>query len=104
MSLSSIIDLIMKHFALVYEVVENYAERREPYRAAHLRLVQQAYERGEIVMAGALGEPPSGALLIFHAESPAVAEQFVHTDPYVAAGIVTRWQVKPWHLVVGVAQ
>ena len=52
-------------------------------------------------MAGALGDPPDGALLIFRAETPAVAESFARVDPYVINGLVTRWRVRPWNLVVG---
>ena len=94
----------MKYFALLYEVVENYAERRIPYREQHLKMVRGAYERGHIVLAGALGDPPDGALLIFRAEDAAIAQDFARADPYVTQGLVTRWKVKPWNVVVGGAQ
>ena len=94
----------MKYFALLYEVVENYAERRIPYREQHLKMVRGACERGHIVLAGALGDPPDGALLIFFAEDAAIAQDFARADPYVTQGLVTRWKVKPWNVVVGGAQ
>ena len=47
----------MKYFALSYEVVENFAERRMPFREPHLKMVRDAHERGDIVMAGARGDP-----------------------------------------------
>ena len=34
-------------------------------------------------------------------ESGAAAEAFVAADPYVAAGLVTSWRVRPWTVVVG---
>ena len=39
------------------------------------------------------------ALLREHlADIPAA---FAKADPYVVNGLVSRWQVKPWHTVVG---
>jgi uncharacterized protein YciI len=91
----------MAYFALIYDTVDGYAERRTPFRDAHLALVRDAHGRGEIAMAGALDDPPRGALFVFHADAPAVAEAFARTDPYVLSGLVTRWTVRPWHVVVG---
>ena len=39
-------------------------------------------------MAGPLGDPPDGGLLIFRADSPAAVEAWVRADPYVTNGIV----------------
>jgi uncharacterized protein YciI len=91
----------MSYFALMYEVVEDYVARRQPLREEHLGLVRAAHARGEVVMAGALGDPADGALLIFRGESPAAAENFAVQDPYVINGLVTRWQIRPWNVVVG---
>jgi len=49
------------HILLFYEVGDDYVERRGPFRAEHLGLIQQAHERGELVMAGALADPADGA-------------------------------------------
>ena len=70
----------MPYFALTYDVVSDMAERRAPYRPEHLRLARGARDRGELVMAGALGEPP-GALLVFRAADKSVAEDFAATTP-----------------------
>ena len=94
----------MKYFALFYDVVDNYLERRMPHRQSHLKLAKEALERGEIVMAGALGDPPEAGLLIFRAADISIAESFARNDPYVKAGVVTRWRVKPWNVVIGGAQ
>jgi uncharacterized protein YciI len=40
-------------------------------------------------------------VLLFRADSPAVVEAFVAKDPYVASGLVTRWRIRPWTVVVG---
>ena len=91
----------MKYFALFYDAGNDYVERRQPYREAHLKVVKEAYQRSEILMAGALGDPPSGALLVFHSADTSVAEQFARNDPYVKEGVVTRWYIRPWNVVVG---
>lgn len=91
----------MKYFALFYDVVDKFAERRMPFRETHLKLVIDAFERNEIVMAGALGDPLEQALIIFRVADPATVEAFAKADPYVLNGVVTRWQVKPWNVVVG---
>ena len=91
----------MKYLALLYDTVDGFLERRAPFRETHLALVREAHARGEIVMAGAVGDPPAGALLVFRGESGDTAEEFARRDPYVIQGLVVRWQVKPWHVVVG---
>ena len=91
----------MKHFALIYDMVENFIERRKPYREAHLHLINDAHARGLIVMAGALGDPPDGGLLIFRAGSPAQVEEWARADTYVTNGVVVGWKVRPWNLVIG---
>jgi hypothetical protein len=90
----------MKYFALFYDVIDGFVEKRIPFREEHLRLVRDAHARGEIVIAGALGDPPEGALLVFHAPSSVVAEEFAGRDPYVREGLVVAWKVKPWSVVV----
>ncbi len=91
----------MKHFLLSYELAPDYIERRPLFRAPHLALAWQAVERGELLLAGALGDPVEGALLLFQGESAAVAEAFARADPYVTNGLVTGWRVLPWATVVG---
>ena len=89
------------HFALSYQFVDGFTEKRTPYRGDHLALVCAARDRGDLLMAGALVEPTDGALLIFRGQGPEVAEQFAKTDPYVTSGLVTSWQVRKWMTVVG---
>ena len=89
------------HYLLIYEVVDDYAERRLPFRAEHLALGRAAYERGELVLGGALADPIDGAVLLFQGDSPAAAEEFARADPYVKNGLVTRWRVRTWTTVVG---
>jgi len=89
------------YYLLFYDYVENAVERRAPHRERHLELARQSLERGELVMGGAFADPVDGAVLLFRAEDPSVVEAFVHEDPYVAGGVVTRWRIRPWTVVVG---
>jgi len=91
----------MAYYALFYEVVDDFVDRRAPFREEHLRLADAAYGRGELVLAGALAEPADGALLIFRGETSAAAASFAQQDPYVSNGLVKHWEVRPWTVVVG---
>lgn len=89
------------HFLLFYDVAPDYLERRGEFRSEHLALAWQAYDRGEMILGGALADPIDGAVLLFKGESSEVAEKFVAADPYVRNGLVTRWSVRPWTTVIG---
>lgn len=91
----------MPYFALTYDVVDDFVTQRTPYRPEHLQMVRDAHARGELVMAGALGSPPTGALLVFRAADRTTAEEFARRDPYVIEGLVKRWEVRPWTVVIG---
>jgi uncharacterized protein len=89
------------HFLLFYEFVPDYLDRRAQYRAEHLRSAWESKERGDLILAGALTDPTDGAVLLFQGESDANARAFATNDPYVKAGLVTRWYVRAWTTVVG---
>ncbi len=89
------------HYLLFYEAGADYAERRQPFRVAHLQHARNAVARGELVLGGALANPIDGAVLLFRGDSSAAAEQFAKTDPYVTNGVIQRWHVREWTTVVG---
>lgn len=89
------------HYLLMYDVADDYLERRTAYRGEHLALARAAHQRGELVLGGALADPADGAILLFKGDSPAAAERFAQSDPYVRNGVVTRWRVRTWTTVVG---
>lgn len=91
----------MQYFALFYDVVDDYVARRSMYRDQHLELAMAAYERGEMVLAGALADPVDRALIVFRAADASVVEEFARNDPYVVNGLVTHWEVRPWTVVIG---
>jgi uncharacterized protein YciI len=89
------------YYILFYKTVDNYVERRAPYRQDHLAYANAARERGELIMAGALADPADGAVLVFKGEGPSAAEEFARNDPYVRNGLITEWNVRPWTVVIG---
>jgi uncharacterized protein len=91
----------MAYFALFYEVVDNFVDRRAPYRHQHLQLAEAANRRGELILAGAFAEPSDSALLIFRGDDPSGATAFAKNDPYVRNGLVKNWEVRPWTVVIG---
>jgi len=90
----------MPYFALRYNLVDNFVERRQPYRAEHLALLDQAKRDGRLLLAGPF-KPADTALLVFRADSADEVERLVARDPYVTNGLVTSWQVREWTVVIG---
>ncbi len=90
-------------YLLSYEFVGDYLEWRALVAPAHLELCRQAVARGEMLAGGAVGNPPSSGLLLFQGAA-GHAEKFAAADPYVTQGLVTRWQVQPWTVVVGIPE
>ncbi len=87
------------HHILFYDYVEDMSERRGPYREAHLARVAAEREAGNVLIAGALGDPPHGAAIVFRGVDREAIAAFVAGDPYVEAGLVTQWRVERWNVV-----
>jgi uncharacterized protein YciI len=88
-----------QHHILFYDYVDDIAQRRGPYREAHIARIAAAREAGRVVMAGALGDPPTGAAIVFRDVDPELIKAFTLEDPYVQAGLVTDWRIEVWKLV-----
>lgn len=91
----------MNYYVLLYDVVDNFVERRAPFRAGHLALAREAHRRGELLLAGALSDPADRAVIVFRVADRSIVEQFARHDPYVVNGLVARWEVRPWNVVIG---
>jgi uncharacterized protein len=89
------------YYLLLDDVVDRFAERRTPYRDAHLKLARTAAGNGELLLAGAFADPADGAAFVFKAADQSVAERFAANDPYVAAKLVTKWTVRKGTVMVG---
>jgi len=92
---------VRMHLALLYDLVDDYLERRGPLRDEHLGLARAAHERGELALAGAFDSPADRALLVWATDDEDVVRRFVDADPYVANGLVARWEIRRWNVVVG---
>ena len=88
------------HTLLLYEYVDDIIERRGPYRDEPIALLRQLKDAGTILMAGAVGDPVSGAAIVFNPCDPAEVGEYVLRDPYVVNGLVTTWKALPWTVVV----
>lgn len=88
------------YYVLFYKFVPNYLEVRGPFREEHLNLAMESKEKGELILAGALEDPPDEGMLIFKADSKKQVELFAKNDPYVINGIVNHWMVCQWNVAV----
>lgn len=89
------------YYILFYQTVDDYIEKRKPYRDAHLAYAKKYHDEGKLVLAGALADPADSAVLIFKGDSPSIAESFVENDPYVNNGLIKEWKIRPWTVVIG---
>ena len=89
-------------FILFYETVDNYIERRAPFRDLHFDHLHQARAAGHLLRAGAFANPANGAALVFKTDDISTVERFAKTDPYVTNGIIRKWYIREWTVVVEV--
>lgn len=89
------------HYLLLYDVEDDYLEKRGPHRAEHLALAREAFNRGELVLGGALADPADSVVIVFRGPGPEAAESFAKNDPYVKQGVVRSWRVRKWTTVIG---
>ena len=90
----------MKYFLLIYHVVDDYVSRRAAFREEHLRLARAAHDRGELLLGGALADPADQAILVFRSSDRTVVEEFIRNDPYIANGLVSKWEIRLWMVVI----
>lgn len=91
----------MNFYALIYETVDDYVARRAEFREQHLRIAREYCDRGELIFGGAFDDPVDRALIVFCADNQNKVEDFARKDPYVINGLVKKWEVRPWRVVVG---
>jgi uncharacterized protein len=91
----------MDYYLLEYALIDDYLARRAAFREAHLALAREAHRRGDLILAGALAEPPDRAVLVWRTDDRSAVERFIDGDPYVHNGLVTSWTIRPWTVVIG---
>jgi uncharacterized protein YciI len=85
---------------LLYDYVDDIVTLRAPHREAHLAAISDAQSSGHVLLAGAFGDPPSGAAFVFTGVDAEHVAAFARSDPYVRAGLVRDWRVEPYNVVV----
>ena len=48
----------MGYYLLEYVLIDDYLARRAAFREVHLAQAREAHRRGDLILAGALAEPP----------------------------------------------
>lgn len=96
-------------YAILSEDVENSLPLRRQARADHLARLEALQEQGRLVLAGPHpavdAEDPgeagfSGSLVVAEFDSLEEARAWADADPYVAAGVYARVQVKAFRQVL----
>lgn len=88
------------YFILIYETVDNYVEKRKPYRSEHLAMLTTHLDSNHIVLGGAVNDPPDKAYIIWNVDSKEIVEDFVKNDPYVKNGLVSKYEIRSWNVVI----
>jgi uncharacterized protein YciI len=91
----------MALFALVYRYIDD-TEFVMTHRPEHREYLRGLAERGELLVAGPLGEPgPAGGLLVFDVDSADRVEEIADNDPFRARGVIVERSVQSWTLSIG---
>jgi len=75
-----------------------YLMTDDPGRVRRVAAQHSAYW-GRQALAGYLGGPfadRSGGLITFEADTPALAENLVSSDPFLRQGCISSWWLKEW--------
>ncbi len=80
-------------FAAIIEYAEDKAllKANHPVHRAYLRTF---LENGQLRAAGPFADE-AGALWVLDADSAEAAEEIVRGDPFVDAGVITSWKIRP---------
>jgi uncharacterized protein len=91
----------MNYYVLIYHLADDYMTRRGQFREEHLKLSRGLNEENKLILGGAFSDPPDKALLIFRVADKSVIEDFIKNDPYVKNGLIAKWEIRPWTVVIG---
>ena len=82
---------------MIFAATIEYSQDKEKVKAlhpAHRDYLRIFLENGQLRAAGPFAED-AGALWILDAEDAEAAQKIVQEDPYVAAGVIVSWKVRP---------
>jgi len=78
------------------------AEKRLAARPAHVARLKLLQEQGRLLLAGPMPSadkadaPACGSLIVAEFASQQAAQQWMQDDPYVAAGVYAKAEVRPF--------
>jgi uncharacterized protein len=82
-------------YVMTYYPSEGFLALAQEHGPAHRARLREFHDRGLLLMAGPLDQPPSGeAMGIFTSREG--AEEFIGGDPFVRGGVVARWTIRPF--------
>jgi hypothetical protein len=85
-------------FAGIIEYAQDKSKIAE-IRPTHRQYLASLKAKGQLAASGPFTDD-SGALIIYEATSHDEAERLLKADPFCAAGIFLRWQLRPWNTVI----
>lgn len=88
------------YFILFYHTIEDYTERRQAFRNEHLTLLNKELEKKHVVLGGALNDPADQAVIVWNVDDIKIIEDFVAQDPYVKNGLVSKYEIRSWNVVI----
>jgi uncharacterized protein len=84
-------------FAAIIEYSQD-AALVEGHRPAHRAYLTSLLEKGQLFGSGPFTDA-SGALIIYEADTAEAAEALLKADPFHAAGVFLKWQLRPWKML-----
>ena len=88
------------YYILTYETIDDYVEKRKPFRQEHLDLLKRELDAKHVVLGGALEDPTDKAVVIWKVQDKKTIEEFVSKDPYVQQGLVSKYEIRSWNVVI----
>lgn len=85
---------------IIYNFINGFVEKRQPFRQAHLEYIRSYESRGKVAAGGALSPELCRGLILFRGTLDE-ADEFARNDPYLQSGIVENYMIGEWLLVVG---
>ncbi len=81
-------------FAAVIEYGDDKAKVKE-FHPAHREYLRKFLENGQLRAAGPFSDD-AGALWVLDTENAGQADDIVGDDPFVAAGVIVNWKIRPF--------
>ncbi len=81
-------------FAAIIEYVQD-KDKSKAIHPAHREYLRSFLENGQLCAAGPFTDD-AGALWVLDAETVEAVDEIVKGDPYVAAGIIVSWKIRPF--------